>query len=378
MKYDEIVPDEAPRRLRLQDVAERVGVSAKTVSNAYRNPGQLRPELRERILQTATAMGYRGPDSLAAGLRRRVPGPIGILYANALAYAFDDPNTNSLLAGLSMRAQEAGRGLLLLPGSAETIHRDQVINQAIVDGVVASSLADDDTVLAAVIDRHLPLVVVDQPRPSRLAQLGAPRTPWVGIDDRRAADDLADHVLGLGHRRIGIVSFALRPGPTSLFAMPADLDAATLAVTRDRLAGYRDAADRHGLDWSTIPITQGTDSTPAEGHRGASALLDQTPRPTALICLSDRLAEGALTAASELGLRVPDDLSIAGFDDAPNLAERLDLTTVRQPSRDKGRHAAAALLSRLDGSTAEIRTTLATELIVRGSTRSPAHRNNRP
>jgi hypothetical protein len=76
------------RRLRLQDVAERVGVSAKTVSNAYRNPGQLRPELRQRILSTATEMGYRGPDPLAAGLRRRVAGPIGVLYANALASAW--------------------------------------------------------------------------------------------------------------------------------------------------------------------------------------------------------------------------------------------------------------------------------------------------
>jgi DNA-binding LacI/PurR family transcriptional regulator len=358
------------RRLRLQDVAERVGVSAKTVSNAYRNPGQLRPELRQRILSTATEMGYRGPDPLAAGLRRRVAGPIGVLYANALAYAFDDPNTNSLLGGLSLGAQAAGRGLLLLPGSADPDQRDRAIDQAIVDGIVASSLADDDPLLTAVIDRQLPLVVIDQPRPPRLAALGAPGAPWVGIDDRRAADELADHVLGLDHRRIGIVSFALRRGPTELHATPADTSSATLAVTRDRLAGYRDAAERHGLDWPTIPITQGTDSTPAEGYRGALALLRRAPRPSALICLSDRLAEGALAAAAELGLRVPDDLSVAGFDDAPNLAERLDLTTVRQPSRDKGRHAAAALLARINGDDAEISTTLPTRLIVRGSTRS--------
>jgi DNA-binding LacI/PurR family transcriptional regulator len=372
MKYDQRVAEPDVRRLRLQDVAERVGVSAKTVSNAYRNPGQLRPELRQRILATADEMGYRGPDPLAAGLRRRVAGPIGILYANALAYAFDDPNTNSLLGGLSLGTQTAGRGLLLLPGSADPDERDRAIDQAIVDGVVASSLADDDPLLTAVIARRLPLVVIDQPRSSRLATLGAPRAPWVGIDDRRAADELADHVLALGHRRIGIVSFALRRGPTQLLATPADARTATLAVTRDRLAGYRDAAERHGIDWATIPITQGTDSTPEEGQRGAIALLRRTPRPTALICLSDRLAEGALSAAAELGLRVPDGLSIAGFDDAPNLAERLALTTVRQPSRDKGRHAAAALLALLNGDEPEITTTLPTELVVRGSTRSLA------
>jgi DNA-binding LacI/PurR family transcriptional regulator len=363
-----------PRRLRLQDVADRVGVSAKTVSNAYRNPGQLRPELRQQILATAGEMGYRGPDPLAAGLRRRLTGPIGVLYANALAYAFDDPNTNSLLGGLSAGAQSAGRGLLLLPGSADPAQRDQAVDQAIVDGIVASSLPADDPLLSAVIERRLPLVVIDQPRPPDLAALGAPGTPWVGIDDRQAADELADHVLALGHRQIGIVSFALRSGPTPLFASPADIETATLAVTRDRLAGYRDAVVRHGVDWSSIAITQGRDSTPDEGRRGAAALLDRTPRPSALICLSDRLAEGALAAAAERGLRVPDDLSITGFDDAPNLAERLDLTTVRQPSREKGRQAAAALLARLDGETGPSSTTLPTRLVLRGSTHPPPGR----
>jgi len=361
----------ASRRLRLQDVAERVGVSAKTVSNAYRNPGQLRSDLRRRILETARDMGYRGPDPLAAGLRLGVAGPIGVLYANALAYAFDDPNTNALLGGLSQGAQVAGRGLLLLPGSADPQQRRHALDQAIVDGIVASSLADDDAVLARVVDRQLPLVVIDQPRPSRLAAIGAPRTPWVGIDDRRAAYLLADHVMSLGHRQIGIVSFALRPGPTPLFASQADVDSATLAVTRDRLGGYRDAAERHRIDWSTIPLTQGGDSTPEEGFRGAAALLERQPRPTALICLSDRLAEGAFTAAADVGLRVPDDLSIAGFDDAPNIARHLDLTTIRQPSREKGHQAATALLARLTGDAGNLITTLPTELIVRGSTRRP-------
>jgi DNA-binding LacI/PurR family transcriptional regulator len=143
--------------------------------------------------------------------------------------------------------------------------------------------------------------------------------------------------------------------------------AADYAVTRDRLAGYRVALERRQLDWAQVPVFQGTDSTPAEGAAGAAAILGRTPRPTALLCLSDRLAEGALQAASELGLRVPDDLSIVGFDDAATAAT-LGITTVHQPTRTKGEQAASALLARLDGSKATTAQTMPAELIIRSST----------
>jgi DNA-binding LacI/PurR family transcriptional regulator len=121
-----------------------------------------------------------------------------------------------------------------------------------------------------------------------------------------------------------------------------------------------------------VPVFQGTDSTPEEGEAGATAVLACTPRPTALLCLSDRLAEGALRAARRLGLRVPEDLSVAGFDDAVPTAAALDLTTVRQPSRGKGEQAARALLELLTGiGPAGPREPLPTEFIVRGSTGPP-------
>lgn len=359
------------RRMRLRDVADEVGVSAKTVSNAYRAPAQLSPELRQRILAAAARLGYPGPDPVASGLRRGRVGAVGVLYANRLSYAFDDPNTNALLAGLTEAAEAAGVGLLLLPGSTEPARRSSAVSGAVVDGIIASSLAEDDPLLRTVVDRGLPLVVVDQPGPPALAALGPDPIPWVGIDDRAAATELAEHLLALGHRRLGVVSFALRLGTPSGFATLAEQQQATLSVTRNRLAGYRDAAERHGVDWSRVPVSQGVDSTSAEGERGARAVLSTTPRPTALICLSDRLAEGALVAAAQLGLRVPEDLSIVGFDDAPHLAARLDLTTVHQPSRLKGRHAAQALLALTRGEPSGPPPELATQLVVRGSTGRP-------
>jgi len=363
--------DGGGRRLTLRDVAVELGVSAKTVSNAYIHPDQLSSDLRERILATATRLGYSGPDPVASGLRRGRVGAIGVLYANRLSYAFDDPTTSSLLAGITTTAESAGAGLLLLPGSAEAGRRAAAVSSALVDGIIASSLDEEDPLLPLVLARRLPLVVIDQPGRRALAGLGAAETPWVGIDDRAAAVRAAEHLLRLGHRRLGVVSFALSLRPTPGFADEQAQAAATLAVTRRRLAGYREAALRYGVDWSRVPVAQGTDSTPEEGERGAAAVLARHPRPTALICLSDRLAEGAWAAASRLGLRIPGDLSVVGFDDAQPTAATLGLTTVHQPSREKGEYAAAALLQQLAGERPPSTRTLPTRLVVRGSTCSP-------
>lgn len=366
------------RHVTLRDVAAELGVSAKTVSNAFSRPDQLSARLREEILAAAARLGYAGPDPLAAGLRRGRVGAIGFVYANRLSYAFDDPVSIELLAGITAVAEAAGAGLLLVPGSVSHDGRATALSSAVIDGLVVNSLADDDPLLATAAARRLALVVIDQPDPTRLAELGAPDTPWVGVDDRAAATALAEHVLSLGHRRLGVVCFGLHRRPTrGLVAERAQLDA-TFAVSRRRLAGFRDAALRAGLDWTRVPVSQGTDSTIAEGEAGAEAVLATTPRPTALLCLSDRLAQGALRSATRLGLRVPDALSIAGFDDAAPAAE-LGITTIRQPTRRKGQLATEALLDLLAGTSDKPRHTLTTELIRRASTGRPpsSHRRQR-
>jgi DNA-binding LacI/PurR family transcriptional regulator len=360
------VPPDRPKTLR--DVAAALGVSAKTVSNAFSRPDQLSPGLREQVLATARRLGYPGPNPLAAGLRRGRVGAIGVAYDNGLSYAFDDPVAVALLAGASGVAEPAGAGLLLVPGSTDAARRLAAVHDAVVDGLVICSLGDDDPLLAAAVARGLPLAVVDQPRPARLAELGAPGTPWVGVDDRAAAAGVAGHLLGLGHRRLAVVSFGMHQEPIRRGLADERVQAAaTYAVTRDRLAGYRDAVEAAGLDWRTVPVFHGEDSTPAVGEAGATAVLAADPRPTALLCLSDRIAEGALAVAARLGLDVPGDLSVAGFDDAATAAG-LGLSTVRQPTREKGRTAARALLDRIAGRPDPGPRVLPTELVVRRST----------
>ncbi len=353
------------RRLTARDVAAELGVSAKTVSNAYSHPDQLSMNLRERILATAARLGYSGPNPVAAGLRRGRVGAVGVAYANRLSYAFDDPVARELLAGMTSVAESAGVGLLLLPGSSDPDKRTLAISGAVVDGLLAYSLADDDPLLQTAVARRLPLVVIDQPRPAQLA----PNIPWIGVEDQPAAAQAAEHLQRLGHQRLGVVCFGLRRAPTRGLVDLTGQQAATYAVSRDRLAGYRDAIERRGLDWSRVPVFQGTDNTPDEGEAGAAAVLACTPRPTALLCLSDRLAEGALHAARRLGLRVPEDLSLVGFDDAVPTAAALNLTTVRQPNRSKGEQAAHALISLLNGSEpTPPHPPLPTQLVVRGTT----------
>lgn len=355
-------------RVTLQQVAAELGVSAKTVSNAYSRPDQLSAALRERVLAVADRLGYPGPDPLAAGLRRGRVGALGVAYANSLSYAFEDPVSVALLAGITSVAEESGTGLLLASGSAMP-GRAGAVATAVIDGLIVASLSDDDPALHAALARRLPLVVLDQPDADRLVDRNGQHPPWIGVDDRAAAAGAARHVLDLGHRRLAVVSFALgRPPVRALVDEPAQRST-IYAVTRRRLAGYRDAAVRAGLDWSTVPVATGTDSTVAEGAAAAATLLERSPPPTALLCLSDRLAEGALRTAERLGLQVPRDVSVVGFDDAEPAA-RLGLTTVRQPHRRKGELAATALLDLLAGRTPEPVRQLPTELVVRKSTGS--------
>ena len=358
-------------RLTLQQLAAETGVSAKTVSNAFTRPDQLSPATRKRVLAAAARLGYPGPNPLAAGLRRGRVGALGFAYDNPLSYAFDDPVVVAVLAGISAVAEQAGSGLLLVPGSAPAERNSAAVASAVIDGLVVFSLADDDPLLDAILGRHLPLVVIDQPGPPSVrGPFADGSTPWIGVDDRAAAAGAAAHLLALGHRRLGVVSFGLARHRVRGMADETAQQAATYAVTRRRLAGYRDAVVRAGTDWSTVAVAAGATSAVKEGAAMAAALLARTPRPTGLLCMSDRLAEGALQSARRLGLRVPDDLSIIGFDDAPG-ADALQLSTVRQPNRRKGELAAGSLLDLVAQRHTEPVHLLPTELIVRASTGPP-------
>ena len=341
------------RRVRLRDVAERAGVSVGSASQAFGRPELVSKQLRERVLAAAEALGYAGPDPAARRLRMGRTGVLGLIFAERLGYQFTDPAAPAFLRGVARGMQRAPLGLLLLPDSRYRREAALTVREAAVDGFIVYSAPRNDPRVEAALDRRLPVVTVDQPR-------DAP-TPFVGIDDRGAARGAAEHLRGLGHERVAVLSFirALDPEGTLV-----------LDMSVERLAGYKEGL---GEAWEEglIRICRPNAAEPA--RRAALELLREPNPPSAILAMSDVLAIGALQAAAELGVSVPVELSLVGFDDSPAAAVATPpLTTVAQPHEEKGRLATERLLDAIEeGADSEERVThdiLPTELVVREST----------
>ncbi len=318
-------------RVTLQSIADRLGVSRMTVSNAFSRPDQLSEALRRRILAEAEALGYNGPDPSARSLARGTTGTIGFLWADRLRYTLSDEVTATFLGAVADELTPDGLALTLLPSGVDG---DVVpVRDVAMDGAIAYSCAPDLPALRILERRGLPLVYVDMPR--------RPGGAGITIDDRGGARMAAEHLLGLGHRRIAIVTSGIGSthGP-----VPLTLDEAVAVphphVVAQRLRGWHDALSAAGV----LPTLVSQPNVFEDARPAIRQVLDGPGRPTALLCMTDVVARDAMAAAAELGIGVPDQLSVVGFDDNP-LAARTHpaLTTVAQDVDAKGRAATAAL-----------------------------------
>jgi DNA-binding LacI/PurR family transcriptional regulator len=344
----------------LQTIADRVGVSRTTVSNAYSRPDQLAPELREKILAVAREIGYAGPNPAARTLRRGQSRTIGVIFTESLTFAFSDPAAVWLLRGISEVCGEHGYTILLLPSPPGERDTAAAVRDAVVDGFIVYCMPTGDPRLHALDDRSLHTVMVDESYRDTAA--------FVGIDDRAGARQAAEHLLALGHRRFAVITDRIKDDDYVGLASVERQREATFEVNRERLGGYAEAIEAAGLDWADVPVKECFPLSPRTGEREVAELLDRADQPTAIIATSDQLALGVLAAARRRGIDVPGQLSVAGFDDIDEASRsHPGLTTIRQPLLEKGRIAARLYFAEwTDGPPAPVR--LPTELIVRAST----------
>lgn len=345
--------------MTLQVVAEDLGVSRATVSNAYNRPDQLSPALRARILARAAELGFAGPDPVARGLRRGRVGAVGVLVDQSLSYAFSDPVVVLVLDGLASELGDHG-GLLLhaaAPASADV----GLVRAAAVDAWVLVSLSADHPAVLAALAQGRPLVALDQP--------DLPGVPRVTIDDAGGARSAATHLLALGHRRIAVLTLPLQPDGRS---GPADLErqaGTTHAVMAARLGAVREALTEAGAVWADVAVVECAANDENAGAAGAGLLLDGDDPPTAVLALSDQLALGALRAARDREVPVPARLSVIGFDDAPpGRTSSPSLTTISPPLRDRGVALGRLLRDLLRGEDVDSPPPFPTHLVVRRST----------
>lgn len=349
-------------KVTLQSIADHVGVSRMTVSNAFNRPDQLSTELRERILAAADELGYSGPDPAARALARGRTGAVGLLFKGTLSQAFEDAVASEFLASVADELARHGQALTLLTDAGQ--EHFLAARDVAVDGALVYVCDLDSPDAAWLRRRGVPLVAVD-----RAPEDGVPR---VNVDDRGGAQLAAQHLLDLGHRRVGIITLQEKsepgtgqdtgPNPGAAAGPSADYPAL------QRMLGWCEALDAAGVE-PTIAVCQHGWTTSALD--AARSLLDRTDRPTALLCYSDAFAIAAARVAHDLGLRVPEDVSIVGFDDSTlAAAANPPLTTIRQDVGRKARTAVTTLLALLAGETPEP-VVLPAELVVRESTAPP-------
>lgn len=347
-------------RTTLADVAASAGVSVSTASLAFSGAGPISVSTRERVLTAAAGLGYVGPNPLGRQLRSGRSGIVGVVVGDSLRRAFRDPVSIQVLDGLAASLEHLGLGLLMVRGSDEPGggELNPLLRSAAMDvAVVLWGATADSPVLAALRERAVPLVIVEGPR--------QPGASLIQVQDVRGMRAVGEHLLGLGHRRIATVTLPFdRDGRQG----PADADRqahARYEIAKRRLAGLRAA----GVEPTVV--YEAPASLVEHGASAGRALLGAPDRPTAVACQSDLLASGVLLAARELGLRVPQDVSIAGFDglDLPWLSPDV-LTSVHQPLPAKGELIGRAVAELLAGQPPRTRT-LAVRLET-GTTTGPA------
>ena len=309
------------KRVTLRDIASLTGFSINTVSRALNNKEEVNTDTRTKILAAAAQFGYR-PNRLAKGLRSNKTGTIGIVVADVA-----NPFFSALVKGIARAARELDYSIILQDSDENYAAEEEAIQVLLaeqVDGILITPVQSEQETIERLIKAHFPFVLVGR-------YFHDLDTNYVVPDDYQGGFIATDHLLQQGHRRIAMVN-----GPLHI------------SSARERFQGFSDALAKYD-----VPIDRSLVSTGAltveEGLDLARSILKRVPRPSAIVCYSDFVAFGVMQAIREIGLSIPEDIAVVGFDDA-RMASCLQvpLTTIQSPKEELGRQAMQLLVHRLE------------------------------
>lgn len=332
----------------IDEIARLARVSQATVSKVLNNRPYVSTETRARVERVIAETGFV-PSQRARGLSKRRSFILGLLVPYTSDQLFADPHLLEIVRGIEAAANTRDYNLLLSTARAPVEAASactRLLRSDVIDGAIVVETLDVRPFAETLGGQPWPWVVIGYPGPARV--------PAVHADDIGGALAATAHLVALGHTRVGVISSSPRP-----FAL------------EERLRGVRAGLAAAGLILDEGLVAVGDFSTES-GAAAARTLLARPAPPTAIFALNDRMALGAVRAAEALGLRVPADLSVVGFDDIATAAlVAPPLTTVRQPGYSLGQAAAEQIFRRLDGVADGATAVISTELIVRGTTAPP-------
>lgn len=308
-------------QVTMKDVAESAGVSTATVSHVINGTRFVQKETKQAVLSAMQSLGYQ-PNSIARSLRSGETKTIGLVVPDA---------SNPFFADISRRIEnigyENGYSVILCNSDNDLKKQRDYVSTLIskqVDGVFFISAGDSRDDLQRLLESGIPVVIADRNMPLELADI-------VLLDNEEAGYRATEHLIHLGHRRIGCIT-----GPTDI------------SPSMHRVSGFQRALDEYGLTFDKQLVLPG-DFSIQSGIRAMGELLDLDPPPTAVFALNDMMAIGAISAAHRKGLQVPEDHSVIGFDDI-ELASAVEpaLTTMAQPLQEIAQKATYRLLEKMN------------------------------
>ncbi|MFF8841422.1 LacI family DNA-binding transcriptional regulator [Streptomyces sp. NPDC015127] len=327
----------------IKDVAAAAGLSVATVSRALNNHPSVSPEARARVLAAVDALGYR-PNAVARSLRTDQTRTLGLVISDVL-----NPYFTELARFVEEEARALGYSVII--GNADERpelqdHHVRTLLDRRIDGLLVSPADGRSPLTLDAAHGSTPMVFLDR-------WLPGVDVPVVRADGRAAIRDLVAHLHGLGHRRLAIIA-----GP------------AATTTGRERVEAFRDALREHGLPLPDDRIGQG-DFQAASGRRATERFLDLPERPDVVFAADNLMALGALDAIRARGLRVPEDIGLAAFDDIPWFVHTdPPLTAIAQPTAELARAAVRALTDLIEGRPPQS-VTLPARLVVRRSCGEP-------